>query len=203
VVKKLVARPRETKRGRGEAALGPLLDSVLADLDLGSRLREQLALKAWPEIAGEVVRAHTRPETVRDGVLIVATDTPAWAQELQMRRVQLLEQLSARIGGGVVRDIHFRSGLSRRDQARPARRPAPAEIKLSRRQARRIRKAAARIEEPELRARAERAFLALARMTQWRKRAGWRRCRRCGQWSASGKRLCSSCAQAAKGRRKK
>ena len=199
-----MARSHETKRSRGEAPLGQLLESVLADLDLGSRLREHLALKAWPEIAGEVVRAHTHAETVRDGVLIVATDTPAWAQELQMRRVQLLEHLSARIGGDVIRDIHFRSGFSRRDEAKPAAGgPPPAEIKLSRRQARRISKAASRIEDLDLRARAERAFLALARMTEWRKRAGWRRCRRCGQWSPSGKRLCSSCAQAAKGSRRR
>jgi len=189
--------------GRGAATLRELLEGVLANLDLRSQFREHLAVMAWPEIAGELIRAHTRAETVRDGVLIVATDTPAWAQELQLRRGDLLQRLAAQVGPGVIREIHFRSGTTGRgtgwqQRGRPerARRPRPAEMKLPGRQERSIREAAAHIEDLALRARAERAFLALARMAEWRKRTGWRRCRRCGQWQQVGRRWCASCARA-------
>ena len=194
----------ETGPGRrGEASLKGLLEGVLSNLDLAGRFREHLAMLAWPGIAGRVVAAHSRPEAVRDGVLMVATDTPAWAQELQMRRAELLERLGARVGQGVIREIHFRSGM-RRAKGRASRRPGPApgEMKLSGRWERAIEAAAGQIEDVALRERAERAFRSLARMAEWRRKTGWRRCKRCGQWSRSGKRWCASCAHAGgRGRR--
>lgn len=179
-----------------EASLGRLLEGVLANLDLGSRLREQLAVRAWGEIAGRVVASHTRAEAVRDGVLMVAADTPAWANELHMRRGELLARLAGQVGEGVIRDIHFRAGVTRERQRKAAGEPVgggPAKVKLSEQEEQGAREAAASIAAPELRERAERAFLALARMTRWRKEAGWRRCARCGQWQRTGKRWCASC----------
>lgn len=198
----MLGRSNANKRSRGGANLQSLLEGVLANLDLGGRFREHLAVLAWPQIAGTVVAAHARAEGVRDGVLVVATDTPAWAQELQMRRTALIARLAEELGPGIVREIHFRSGARRGRRSKPA--PPerdPAAIQLSGRQQRRIRAAAARIDDPDLRGRAERAFLALARMGEWRKQAGWRRCRRCGHWQRIGRRWCSSCTYSDTGRR--
>lgn len=179
--------------GRGEASLDRLIEGVLADLDLRTRFREQLAIASWPQIVGQVVAEHSRADAVRDGVLIVATDTSAWANELQMRQRELLDLVARRIGSGVIREIHFRTGLRRRGRRSPAPGPLPSEIRLSRRQERHIGEAAAKIEDDDLRGRAERAFASLARVSEWRKRAGWRRCRRCGRWQRVGRRWCSSC----------
>jgi predicted nucleic acid-binding Zn ribbon protein len=180
---------------RGEAPLRRVLDGVLDNLGAGTRFREHLALMAWERVAGRVVASHSRAEAARDGVLIVATDTPAWAQELGMRRKDLLDRLASEVGDGVIRDIHFRSGLRRARRAAP-RRPRPAEMKLSGRQERRAVQAAAVIEDEDLRARAERAFAALARMREWRRRTGWHRCRRCGRWQRVGRWWCASCRRA-------
>jgi predicted nucleic acid-binding Zn ribbon protein len=190
--------------GRGEAPLGRLLDGVLANLDLRTRFREHLAVMAWPQIAGRVVGAHSEAEAVRDGVLIVATDTAVWAQELQMRQRELLQLIAKQIGGGVIREIHFRSGRRRKKGGAPASasRPRPAEIKLGGRQQRQIEEAAAKIEDEALRERAERAFSALARMAEWRKQGGWRQCRRCGRWQRVGKHWCATCSHSG-GRRSK
>jgi predicted nucleic acid-binding Zn ribbon protein len=188
---------------RGEAPLQRLLEGVLRDLDIGTRFREHLAVAVWAQVAGRVVAAHSRAEVVRDGVLIVATDTPAWAQELQMRRVDLLERLAAQVGEGAIRDIHFRSGSARRTRRGAPRRLRPSEIRLSGRHQRRIGLSASRIEDGDLRERAERAFTALARMGEWRKRAGWRRCKRCGRWQRVGRRWCSSCTHAGRRRRRR
>jgi predicted nucleic acid-binding Zn ribbon protein len=193
----------EAKRPRGAASLGELLEGVLANLDLGPRFREQLAVVAWPQVVGRLAGAHARAEAVRDGVLLVATDTPAWAQELHMQRKELLARLAAQVGEGLIREIHFRSGLRGRREKAGRREPRPAEMKLSRRLERRIKEAAERIEDAELRERAERAFLALGRMREWRRRTGWRRCGECGQWHRAGRRWCASCAhrRAGRGRR--
>ncbi len=195
--------------GRGRAHLGLLLDGVLANLDLRTRFREHMAVMGWAELAGKVVAAHSEAETVRDGVLIVAADTPVWAQELQMRQRELLGLIEKQIGPGVIRDIHFRSGrrrsLARRllgAAAPAAQRQRPADIKLGGRQQKQIAEAAAKIEDHELRERAERAFGSLARMAEWRKQDGWRQCRRCGRWQRVGRHWCSTCSHAG-GRRKR
>ena len=165
----------------------------MGNLDLGAKLKEQLALTAWARVVGKVVGAHTRAEAVRDGILIVATDTPAWAQELHMRRGELLGKLETAVGAGVIREIHFRSGFRRKPEPRASDRKRPAEIALSQQQAREISRASERIADPALRAKAERAFSSLARIGEWRKESGWRRCGRCGQLQRTGKRWCASC----------
>jgi predicted nucleic acid-binding Zn ribbon protein len=190
---------------RGEAHLGQLLEGVLANLDLRTRFREHLAVMAWPEIVGRVVAAHSEAEDVRDGVLMVATDTAAWAQELQMRQRELLALVARQVGAGVIREIHFRSGRRRKRTGSPAARRGPrvAEMKLGGRQQKQIAEAAAKIEDEALRERAERAFAALARMTEWRRQAGWRQCQRCGRWQRVGRRWCSTCSHGGGKRRKR
>jgi predicted nucleic acid-binding Zn ribbon protein len=191
---------------RGQADLGSLLEGVLANLDLRTRFREHLAVMGWPQIAGRAVAAHSEAEAVRDGVLIVATDSPAWAHELQMRQQELLRILADRLGPGVIRQIHFRSGLRRRRQKSSRRHGTttrPSEYKLSGRQEKQIGEAAAKIEDEELRQRAQRAFASLARMAAWRKQHSWRRCRRCGQWQRVGRWWCSSCSYSGRRRRRR
>ncbi len=193
----------EKGKARDLSPVGRLLEGVLANMDLRSRFREHLAVMAWPQIVGEVIGSHTRAETVRDGVLIVATDTSAWAQELHMRRHDLLARMAEQVGAGLIREIHFRSGTVARERGRRAAAPRPLDMKLSPRQEKELMEAAAQIEDPALRARAERAFIAAARIGEWRKRTGWRRCARCGQWQRVGRRWCASCTHSSGRRRRK
>jgi predicted nucleic acid-binding Zn ribbon protein len=189
---------------RGEAHVGQLLEGVLANLDLRTRFREHLAVMAWPEIVGRVVAGHSEAEVVRDGVLMVATDTAAWAQELQMRQRELLALVARQVGAGVIREIHFRSGRKRkRTSAVSKRGPRPAEMKLGGRQQKLIAEAAAKIDDEGLRERAERALAALARMTEWRRQAGWRQCQRCGRWQRVGRRWCATCSSGGGKRRRR
>jgi predicted nucleic acid-binding Zn ribbon protein len=171
----------------------------MSNLDLGPKLKEQLALRAWPQLAGRVVGAHSRAEAVRDGVLIVATDTPAWAQELTMRRADLLAKLEKALGPGVISEIHFRSGFRAKAGPPEAQEKRPIDVSLPVRREQEISEATARIEDPELRRKAERAFTSLARITEWRRETGWKQCTRCGQWQRTGKRWCSSCTHIGKG----
>ncbi len=189
---------------REPSALAPLLEGVLVNLDLRSRFQEHLAVLAWPQIVGKVISSHVWAETVRDGVLIVATDTSAWAQELHMRRHDLLERVAEQVGKDLIRDIHFRTGGRGRGRAKKEEpvRPRPADMRLSSDQAEEIQEAAAKIEDPVLRARAARAFTALTRIEEWRRETGWRRCARCGNWQRAGRQWCASCTYS-RGRRGK
>ncbi len=177
----------------GTAPLQHLLEGTLAGLDMGAQVKEQAALRAWEQIAGRVVGAHARAEAMRDGVLVVATDTPAWAQELHMRQSELLSRLRPLLGDGAIKEIRFRSGLRKQREKAPAGEETPAGEPLSGRRLGELRKAAAGIDDSALRQRVEHAFASLARIAEWRRRRGWRQCARCGQWQRTGKRWCASC----------
>lgn len=52
----------------------------------------------WAEIVGGHIAAHCTPVEFNDGVLMVRTDSAAWATELRMLAPQLLAKLNAELG---------------------------------------------------------------------------------------------------------
>jgi len=87
----------------------PLRDAVaavgrdlgLADTDLVGRL-----IAAWPGIVGRTVAAHAALWSVRDGVVTVAVDEPAYATGLRYREADLLEALRGPAGTSSLRAVH-------------------------------------------------------------------------------------------------
>jgi predicted nucleic acid-binding Zn ribbon protein len=59
----------------------------------------------WEELVGVDVAAHAVPKTLRDGVLTVAVDHPAWASSLRLLSADLLRRLAAATGEGTVTEL--------------------------------------------------------------------------------------------------
>jgi len=87
-------------RGGGKTPGAPAA-GLMTILGLGS---------AWPEVVGELAAAHSRPAAFRKGLLTVATDSPAWAQELDFLKVEIQERLDRLLGPGVVAELRFKAG---------------------------------------------------------------------------------------------
>lgn len=66
----------------------------------------QQLLHHWPTIVGDLVAQHTRPITLRRGVLSVATASSVWAQNLSFERQRILTKLNAVLPQPVT-DIRF------------------------------------------------------------------------------------------------
>lgn len=47
----------------------------------------------WYAAAGEPARQHTKIGGIKDGMLIIYVDSPAWLFEMSLKRVPLLRQL--------------------------------------------------------------------------------------------------------------
>ena len=47
----------------------------------------------WYNVAGETARQHTKIGGIKDGMLIVYVDSPAWLFQMNLKRVTLLRQL--------------------------------------------------------------------------------------------------------------
>ena len=184
---------------RGQAAIGDILQQTLRRFGLERRLREQFAIAAWSEAVGPTVAAHSWAETVRDGVLLVATDTAAWAQELSLRwKERALERITVGVGPGIIRDIHFRSAGRRpaasrtREAARGSERRPP----VTPADEARLQQIVAHVETADLRPAMTRAFRALLVARGARERQGWRRCPRCRQLHRRRTPVCEDCRRA-------
>jgi len=59
----------------------------------------------WRDVVGDQIADHCTPETFGDGVLVVRTDSSAWAQQLKLLAPQLVRRLSEDVGEGVVQEV--------------------------------------------------------------------------------------------------
>jgi len=77
-----------------------------------SGLAEQYAIKRlldnWPEAVGETVAKHTAKVGYQKGVVTVYVHSPAWRQELDMRKSGRLAHLNHWAGQPIVKTIEIR-----------------------------------------------------------------------------------------------
>jgi predicted nucleic acid-binding Zn ribbon protein len=62
----------------------------------------------WEQVVGPDVAAHARPLSLRDGVLVIGVDHPAWATQLSYLRGDLARRVEEAAGAGEVVDIQVR-----------------------------------------------------------------------------------------------
>jgi predicted nucleic acid-binding Zn ribbon protein len=105
-------QPLPTDDGPGPRTVGESLDRVARSLGVPRASALTAVFSAWPELVGEAVAAHATPRRLRDGVLLVAVDQPAWATQLRWLEADLLRRLAEEVGAGVVGslDVRVRTG---------------------------------------------------------------------------------------------
>ena len=92
--------------------MGELLPEVLGDLGLGEAATAARISQAWAEVVGTAAAAHSWPAALRGGVLDVEVDSSVWAQQLQLRRTDLLAELARLLEAAAPRDLRLRVGRS-------------------------------------------------------------------------------------------
>ena len=88
------------------------LDRILPDSmgrnEVLKAARAQRALRQWEEVVGPALAARSQPDRYERGTVWVAVQGSAWAQELRMRRDQLLSRLTEIAGEpGLFTDMRF------------------------------------------------------------------------------------------------
>jgi predicted nucleic acid-binding Zn ribbon protein len=87
----------------------------------------------WEQLVGPDIAAHAQPRSLRDGVLVVAADQPAWATQLRYMATDLLARVRSEVAAEEITEIQIRVGAGapsegrnsgqrdgRRDRSRPA-----------------------------------------------------------------------------------
>lgn len=94
-------------------AVGELLGKVLGDLGLEGVARAHRIGAIWEEAVGAQIAAHCRPLGLRGSVLELQVDSPVWAQQLQLRKPELIAALERALGEGAPRELRFQVGYVR------------------------------------------------------------------------------------------
>jgi predicted nucleic acid-binding Zn ribbon protein len=77
----------------------------------------------WEELVGAEIAGHARPSSLREGVLRVRADSPAWAHELGYLREEIQARVNAGLDHPVVTEVRVYAGPpGPSTEARPAQR---------------------------------------------------------------------------------
>jgi hypothetical protein len=91
-------------------SVSSVLSGLAKGLGLEAKLLEVQLSRHWPEIVGEQMAAHTRPDTIRFKKLYLLVENSVWLQQLTFLKPQLIEKINAAAGRALVADIVMRVG---------------------------------------------------------------------------------------------
>lgn len=99
------------RRDRDPRTLSESLDRVTRRLG-GPPAQVLTAVFAhWAELVGDDIAAHATPRSLRNGVLSVTVDHPAWATQLRYLSAQVVDELRTRTGAGDdIRELRIHVG---------------------------------------------------------------------------------------------
>ena len=88
-----------------------ILQGVLRQQNLNSRLDLYRALEGWEDMVGARIARHCLPKTLRDdGILLVLVDSPAWMRQIRYLEKDIRKKVNDTIGQAAVAKIHFQVG---------------------------------------------------------------------------------------------
>ena len=107
-------KPRHTSGRTGRAApenISKILGSALGSFTLRKKTKEYSAFPYWEEIVGKAVAEVAVPEKIiRGKVLVVRVLDAVWAQELSLKKNEILDGIHRFGKGAVIEDIKFNIG---------------------------------------------------------------------------------------------
>ena len=105
----------------GLLRVGEVLDGVGARLGLGRAAEVGVLWRCWPEIVGPAIAEHAEPTSLRNGVLRIRADSPAWANELTYLGPEIRRRANELTQRPAVADVRVWTGpgeVTRRGQDR-------------------------------------------------------------------------------------
>jgi len=95
-------------RGHEPKTLREILEELRKQVGREKQRVSTEVQRAWEEAAGEAA-SHSTPTLLRDGILYVSVDSPAWLLELGgYKKAELLARLQKSVKSKFIADIRFR-----------------------------------------------------------------------------------------------
>lgn len=87
-----------------------IVKDVIKNLSGTERVSEEEVVGAWVGAVGEKAGKHTKPVSIKKGVMTVNVDGSGWLYEVTIRKKELLEKLEGKIKGKQIKVLRFRIG---------------------------------------------------------------------------------------------
>ena len=84
-----------------------VLNTYLFKTGLEGGIKQQQAMVLWPKAVGKKIADKTSVQDVKHGILIVHAESPVWAQELQLKKKEILSNLNSALKKKTIKDIRF------------------------------------------------------------------------------------------------
>ena len=89
------------------ARVGDALDAIRREFGIGAPSEIGALVASWDALVGAALAAHSRPQTVRDGVLVVLADGAAWAGQLRYLNEVLVTRIGEELPAVTVREVRI------------------------------------------------------------------------------------------------
>ena len=83
------------------------LDELTSELRVAGPDALSVVDAAWRDVVGTELAPHVRSGTLRDGVLTLTVDDPAWATPLRYLESEIVATLTTRLGPEAVRGVRI------------------------------------------------------------------------------------------------
>lgn len=93
--------------GRDPEDLRSAVTALTTRLGWNSPLAQSELLASWHQVAGADTAQHSRPIGIEGGVLTVRCDSTAWATQLRLMRVQIMNQIASRYPDAGIESVRF------------------------------------------------------------------------------------------------
>jgi predicted nucleic acid-binding Zn ribbon protein len=94
-------------KGRDPVTVGSSVDGILKDFRWEAKLVEADLFNNWTELVGEANGLNSQPETLVGGVLTIRCKSTAWATQLRLMQVQILEKITDGYGDLAITSLKF------------------------------------------------------------------------------------------------
>lgn len=175
------------------------MNNSLDEFGLRQKVLERQAMSRWGEIVGKQVASSSIPENVREGVMFVACKSSMWANELTLLKTSIIKKYSKSFGRMVIKDIRFSArGFKRAYELAHKDDPQSEPIDFKKIDIREedkelASKVASISSSKELAEKIEKAVLAGKKLSELKRREGWKTCPKCSALHNSSHDICNNC----------
>ena len=90
--------------------LKTILGTMLRTMDSPPQREQFRVWDIWEEVVGPQIAGKTRPEALRNGVLVVSVTSSVWMQELSFMKQKILDLINQTLAPATIREIRFKLG---------------------------------------------------------------------------------------------
>ena len=87
--------------------IGKALGGFIKNSKIEKGLDQNKALLIWADVVGHKIAENSEAQSVNSGIITVRTKTPAWRQELQLQKPQIINKINQALTRKIIKDIRF------------------------------------------------------------------------------------------------